>query len=300
MRPQHTETGAGLSRTRPCTSSLLALSALTLTGLSGEVLGQEANKPSLLNRTDSPYRLKLNAELGILGVAGHTIQFGKTGTPLNYVTEGGQDNLYTFLRASADVTFGRHTVIFLFQPLNLNTKEVLLEDKSFYGTLFPAGTPVSFRYGFPFYRTSWLYDLWEDPKDELGLGLSLQIRNATIEFASDDGELLSTNRNIGPVPVLKTRIRKGLGKGYWVGLEADGFYAPVKYLNGDTNADVVGSILDASLRAGVELTDGAEAFVNLRYVGGGAEGTDPDSTVGDGFTANWVHFVALSLGTSLF
>lgn len=277
-------------------------SALLLCSASTPLLAAEnaSNTPTLLNHTGAPYQLKLNAELGYFGVAGHTIQFGKAGTPLDYVLEGGQDNLYTFLRASGDLSLGRHTVSLLFQPLNLETREVLKEDKTFYNTFFPAGTVVNFKYGFPFYRISYLYDLWETPQDELSFGLSLQLRNATIEFASADGELLSSNRNIGPVPIIKTRLRKSLGHGVWAGFEADGFYAPVKYLNGDTNADVVGSILDASGRIGIELTPGAEAFLNLRYIGGGAEGTDPDETNGDGFTANWVHFVALSLGLSLF
>lgn len=90
-----------------------------------------------------------------------------------------------------------------------------------------------------------------------------------------------------------------MGQGAWWGLEVDGFYAPVSYLNGDDN-EVIGSILDASGRVGVLLDHGTDAFLNLRYIGGGAEGIDDDSTgPGDGYTSNWLHFVSLSLGIGL-
>ena len=48
---------------------------------------------------------------------------------------------------------------------------------------------------------------------------------------------------------------------------------------------MVGALLDASLRAGVTLQHGVRPFVNLRYLGGGAEGTtgDYDGYGGDGF-----------------
>lgn len=41
------------------------------------------------------------------------------------------------------------------------------------------------------------------------------------------------------------------------------------------------------------------AGTNLRYLGGGAEGTSDDEGPGDGFNSNWLHFAALSLGERL-
>lgn len=255
---------------------------------------------SLLNSPDKPYRVRLNAELGIFGLAAHTIQFGKDGTKLDYVADGAQDNLYTFARASAEISRGRHNVILLFQPLKIETRELLSADLVVDEQLFPAGSVVNFTYGFPFYRVSYLYDLWANPKDELSVGGSLQIRNATIEFESGDGTLLRTNRDVGPVPILKARLHKTLSRGHWVGAEADAFYAPVRYLNGDDDSDVVGAIADVSVRGGVELRPGVEAFLNLRYVGGGGSGTSADDEgPGDGYTDNWIHLVALSLGFTL-
>lgn len=46
---------------------------------------------------------------------------------------------------------------------------------------------------------------------------------------------------------------------------------------------------------GFQLTEDYDAFLNFRYLGGGAEGTS-DSEFGDGFTKNWLHFATVSLG----
>ena len=67
---------------------------------------------------------------------------------------------------------------------------------------------------------------------------------------------------------------------------------------GYTAVDVVGSLLHASLHAGLGLGRGTDAFLNLRYLGGGASGTshDPGS---DGSSANWRGSVPLSLGATV-
>lgn len=255
---------------------------------------------SLLNPADSAARVRLNAELGSLAPLSHVIQFDKGGTEFDYVQDGGQDNLFLFARLSADLDLGpRHSVILLYQPLDLRTSVRLDQDLVVDDARFPAGTPMKLRYGFDFVRGSWLYDLQASPERELGVGVSLQIRNATIDFESADGLEQRSNRDIGPVPVLKLRTRQPLGERAWWGVEADGFYAPVSYLNGDDN-EVIGAILDASARAGLELRTGTDVFVNVRYLGGGAEGIDDDSTgPGDGYTRNWLHFASLSLGFAL-
>ena len=46
---------------------------------------------------------------------------------------------------------------------------------------------------------------------------------------------------------------------------------------------------------GIDLNEDIDAYLNLRYLGGGAEGTS-DGNFGDGFTKNWLHFATVSLG----
>jgi len=255
---------------------------------------------SVLNDPARGYDLGLVTEVGTLLPVSHRVQLSKSGTEFDYVEDGGQDNLAFFARISAELDIGeRNTVILLYQPLDLVTQAVLEDDVVIDDGLFAAGTALDVRYGFDFYRASWLWDVQKDPARETAVGLSLQIRNAALEFTSADGETRRVNHDIGPVPAFKVRTRQPLGDVAWWGVEADGMYAPVKYING-SGTDVVGAILDASVRAGVPLAHGGEAFLNLRYLGGGAEGTSKDTSgPGDGWVSNWLHFVSLSVGLTL-
>jgi hypothetical protein len=255
---------------------------------------------SALNPPDRNARLRLHAELGSLAPIKHVIQFDKTGTEFDYIADGGQDNLFLFARLSADLDLGdRNTFIILYQPLDLQTDVRLDQELRVDGAVFAEGTPMELRYGFDFVRGSWLRDLQASDERELAVGLSLQIRNATIDYVAKDGSEQRSNRDIGPVPILKMRTRQPIGETAYWGAEVDGFYAPVSYLNGDNN-EVVGAIIDASGRAGMTLNGGADVFLNLRTIAGGAEGIDDDSTgPGDGYTRNWLTFAALSLGFTL-
>jgi len=238
------------------------------------------------------------AELGFVGVLAHNIQFSNDGSRIDYVKEGGQDVLFPVSRLSLELEIKKkHTLIFLYQPLELESTALLSRDISIDGLTYPAGTSVDFLYSFPFYRLSYLRELaLENEKFDFAVGLSLQIRNATISFESTDGSLFRSNRDIGPVPILKLRTRYRFNPLTYTEVEADGFYAPISYLNGSDN-EVVGAILDASLRQGLQITEEAGAFLNLRYLGGGAVGTsDDDPGPGDGYTRNWLNFLTVTCG----
>jgi hypothetical protein len=238
--------------------------------------------------------------MGLLAPLYHKYKQGADGTCLDFRAQGGQGNLFLFLRASAGVRFvDRHVVLFLYQPLTLETQQTLREDVRLEGVDFPAGTPVNFKYGFDFYRASYMYDIFRDPRFELGVGVSLQIRNADIVITSADGDLRAVSQNLGPVPLLKVRGRYTFDSGWWLGLEVDGIYASSKIVNGSSR-DVTGALLDASLRAGIHLKGFMDVFLTLRYLGGGAEdGGDPDEA-GDEYSRNWLHFIILSLGLGIY
>ena len=237
------------------------------------------------------------AEFGFLSVLSHKIQFGKSGTYFDYVDNGGQDVLFAATRFSAEMDIGnRNTFILLYQPLQLETEDLLRHHVTVDNLTFPVATGLKCLYGFSFYRASYLREMLADNKRyKLALGLTLQIRNATISFESADGSGYRTNRNIGLVPALKLRGQMNLTDRFFIGTEADGIYAPISYLNGSSN-EVVGAILDASVRVGAKIKPGT-LFVNARYLGGGATGTSTNPTwPGDGYVKNWLHFLIISLG----
>jgi len=237
------------------------------------------------------------AEFGFLSVLSHKIQFSKNGTNFDYVEDGGQDVLFPVTRFSAEMDIGKNnTFILLYQPLRIETTALLQNEVTIDNYTFQANEGINILYNFPFYRASYLRELFADnPKLKLAVGLTLQIRNATISFESTDGTGYRTNRDVGIVPALKLRGLVNLTDRYYIGVEADGIYAPVSYLNGSDN-EIVGAILDASIRGGARVRLGT-LFVNVRYLGGGATGTSTrDIWPGDGYVKNWLHFLIPSLG----
>lgn len=269
------------------------LTALCLIGLSfpGSSAAQEAPEPW--------YRVRAQAELGALAVLSHKVQFGKEGTYFNYVKRGGQDNLYFVARLSAELNIvKRHSVVFLYQPLQLETRAQLERDLLVDETRFLRGTGVTFRYGFPFYRLSYLYDVLPDDRRELSFGVSAQIRNATIEFTEINGSRFKSYRDVGFVPLLKARGNYAWPGGEFLGFEIDGLYAPIRGANGSDN-EVTGALIDASIRGGIAWLDRSRLFVNLRYIGGGSTGQGDPEAFTDGYAKNWLHLMTLSLGAEI-
>ncbi|UCG42449.1 MAG: hypothetical protein JSU73_11335 [candidate division WOR-3 bacterium] len=256
---------------------------------------------SWLNNPSHRHEFRAAFEMGLVGVIGHTIQFGRNGTQFDYVREGSQNIVFPFMRGSAELHLRpRHTFVFLIQPLDIRTVATLQNQLVLDTDTFPAGTPMNLRYGFDFYRISYQYDFLTDPDKELAIGLSLQLRDASISFASQDGEKLRVYQDIGPVPILRVRGRLPLSSKTWLGAEVDGFYAEGKGVTGSTNVEsgFTGAILDASLRYGMKFHESLEGFVNARYLGGGASGgqIDPENPQSDGYTDNWLGTVSFTLG----
>jgi hypothetical protein len=260
--------------------------------------GQSHNASATSNQGEKLYKIRAVAELGFLAVLDHKIQFGEENTTyFDYVRDGGQDVLLPISRLSLELDFKRNTFILLYQPINIERQVVLKNDVQIDNVFFPASTNLNTTYSFPFYRVSYLRHLkFKGDRFKLALGASVQIRNATIKFESSDGSLLKVTSDIGIVPLIKLRASYRQSKFLSLELEADGMYAPISYLNGSDN-DILGSILDVSLRQNFQLMEQARLFVNVRYIGGGAQGqSDHTSQVTDGYTKNWLHFLTVSGG----
>lgn len=244
------------------------------------------------------YSVRAVGEIGFLAVLAHDVQFGRDGTYFDYVEEGGQETLFAVGRLAVELSlFRQHRIVLLYQPLGLETNEIPERDVVVDDLVFPEGEPLQLLYDFPFYRLSYMYDFFPASNLEVSIGLSFQIRNATILFQSGDGSLYRSNRDVGFVPLLKARAHYVFGNGLWIGAEVDGIYAPVSYLNGDDN-DVTGALLDASLRVGLTLPRGVSPYLNLRYLGGGAEGQGDPEGYRDGYVRNWLHFLTVTLGVN--
>lgn len=248
-----------------------------------------------------PARLQLTVESGFLAPFAHTYQAGRNGTRLDYVNDAGQDILFPFVRFVADVRlWERHHAVFLYQPLELRTQRSLKDSLTVSGVTFDPGETINFKYGFPFWRASYIYDVLQGAPWELGVGASLQLRDASIWFENADGTKSVQKENVGPVPALKVRLRHHVGVSFFWGFEADGMYASNKFING-ASYPFTGAIFDASILAGFHLTPAVSVFLNLRYLGGGGEGTskDRDNPTDDGYNRNWLNTISVTLGVSV-
>ena len=254
--------------------------------------------PESVAPVDEEFGFRTSVELGFLSVLSHELTLGTDGTRLDYPTDFNQSNLYLFARITAEFDIWRqHLITFVYQPIDIESSVALGRDVRIDGLDFERGTPVRARYGFPFYRLGWAFDVLSGRDEELAFGLGLQLRNATIEFRSEDGTLLRTRNDVGPVPLLRARGRFALPSRFFFAFEVDGFYAFIPGINGSDN-NVEGAILDASLRLGWRMFAHTDAFFNVRYIGGGAVGQGDPTPTSDGFQRNWLHFLSVSVGAT--
>lgn len=270
------------------------------------IFGGSAFSDMLINDDDAWYQLGLNYELGFVKVLKHTLQIGKGSTNFDYVRQGGQEILFPFQRLSLDLSLAkRHSLTFLYQPLTIETETRLKEAVTIDDITFdPETTPgLTLKYGFPFWRLSYLYHLFPIRGLDLGLGISLQLRNASIVFKGTDGTGLTVSQNLGPVPILKLKARYDFASGPFIATEVDGFYASSRFFNG-ADFEFEGSILDASLRGGIRLKNSLDAFANIRVLGGSAAGTSeyPRENWSDSVsnhTANYLTTLTMTFGFTM-
>ncbi|MEO0289349.1 MAG: hypothetical protein ABIN00_06895 [candidate division WOR-3 bacterium] len=250
------------------------------------------------NENESRIKIYPVYEKGFLNVFFHKIQFGKDCTYFDYVKDGNQSNLYPFERFSVEISINeKHILTFLYQPLTLKTEAFLFDTILVDSVIFPKNSNMEFVYSFDFYRISYIYNILTFNRNKIYAGLSFQLRNAFISFS--DQKNLVTNSNIGPVPIFKFKTESELGTRFFLENEFDGFYASGKYITG-SKYDFVGAIFDMSTRFVYNVNSFSKIFLNFRYLGGGAEGTNKDDNSRyDGYVKNWLHTFSISLGIKL-
>jgi hypothetical protein len=211
-------------------------------------------------------------EIGAIKIFTNTYRVGAApaNNDFDYVSQGGQEILFPFSRLSAAfLVQGRHDLRFIYQPFEVSTEVNFPQSVTVDNTVFSG--PTRLTYGFPFYRATYQYRFLADGASWLAAGAAIQLRNASIRFASLDGLKLTVSQNLGVVPALAVSGRRDLGRGWFLSFDATGIYASSAFFNG-ASFQFEGSILDASARIGFPLSGTSEAFLNARFFGGSAKG----------------------------
>ncbi|NCC13729.1 MAG: hypothetical protein EOM32_10205, partial [Spirochaetia bacterium] len=190
-----------------------------------------------------------------------------------FIAQGGQDNIYPFSRYTVGATVNeKHRVWFTYQPLRLETA-VKFEAPVSIGAANFADEPMELTYSFPFYRGTYTYDLLGKYEEAyLGVGLALQIRNASIQFKAVDGGEMYVGQNVGLVPALAIYSEYRFSFGLTLSADIAGSYANLAYING-ADYEFEGSILDASLRMSYAVQEDLSLFANARFFGGTSNGS---------------------------
>jgi hypothetical protein len=245
-----------------------AILAVLLFILTGTVFA--TSNESLINEEDAPVQFFAEYEKGLIGIISHEIQIGSNGTLFNYVTQGGQDILFPFERINVGAVINNHhRISFLYQPFEINTVVPFEDTTKIDGKDFDG--PVELKYGFPFWRVTYAYDLMDEDDITIAVGAALQIRDASIIFKEVGGVDVSVSQNVGPVPALNIYLMWETPVGINLSADITGLYASSAFING-ADFEFEGSVLDASLRAGYRLKHNMEIFGNIRFFGGTSKG----------------------------
>lgn len=251
---------------------------------------------------DKKISYSILGESGFLSILNHRIQFSKNNTYFDYVEDGAQNTLFATQRFTVDLEQrGNFILRFVYQPIDLVTKDTLEEELTVDNVSFAAGTPMEFRYSFPYYRTTYLWNFCYDEDWQLYAGLGLQLRNASIEFTSQDGSTSVSNGSVGPVPLFAFLGRYRLTSSTFIAYEVEGNYANTSLINGDDDDGVRGAILDTALSVQSTISENVTVYAKFRYLSGGAEGTsdDKNNPTSDGYNSNWIDLIAFTLGVAL-
>jgi hypothetical protein len=207
--------------------------------------------------------LTIDYEVGGLFIFQNDGRYGAGGTQYSARDVGQQRNLAVAQRLSLEAQFGRHTLIALWAPLDLTTRVTLSKDLVFRDVALASGGVFDHRYLFDGYRLSYLFRALKARGFSLSVGGSVQVRNASVEFRSVDSAPAQfvVERDIGLVIAVKGRLRYDAGPLYAM-LDAD-------FIN-TFGIGLAGGLHDVALTLGVPIVDGADLFLRLRVVGGGA------------------------------
>ncbi len=118
----------------------------------------------------------------------------------------------------------RHTLAVLFAPLRLNSDGWVSRTIVFEDQVFDAGTDLEATYRFDSYRLTYRYDLVEQKKLTLGLGVTAKIRDAAITLRGDGRTGQKTNT--GFVPLINFKLEWKIGRRDYILVEGDALAAP--------------------------------------------------------------------------
>lgn len=204
------------------------------------------------------------------GQASLDLETGAVGTGYNDVRSPGDQGTFfslkndliskteIFFRVRVNYTIkSRHTLSFLYAPLETTSEGKVPNDILFEGVTFPANSDITGTYKFNSYRLTYRYGIVIKPKFEFGLGMTAKIREAKISLASVG--LQSEKANVGFVPIINFRMLWKPDEKFGILLEGDALAAPQ------------GRAEDVLFAATYRVSDRVELKAGYRILEGGSD-----------------------------
>ena len=181
----------------------------------------------------------------------------ETGTKISFVKDLDTPSSLFFRMKLGYQLNDKHNFTLLIAPLTLHPKGRINNDVYFEGVNFPANVDIDAIYKFNSYRIAYRYDLIRMKKLELGLGLTIKVRDAKI--ALESAELQSEKTDLGLVPLVNFNLLWRFQDRWGILLEAEAL--------GSTQ----GRAEDILLAVDYRLTDNFRARIGYRFLEGGAD-----------------------------
>lgn len=201
---------------------------------------------------------QIDFETGIVVSGYNDVQIPKmTGTRISF-TEQLKTTPQGFFRIRLSyIVENKHTLSFLFAPLRLNAKGVVNYPIRFEDTLFPANINLNGVYRFNSYRLTYRYNLLNQERFILGLGLTAKIRDA--EISLEGNGIKSKKTNVGFVPLINFNTQWKLHEAFDLVLEGDALVGPQ------------GRAEDIALSGQYNLNNSLKLKIGYRFLEGGAD-----------------------------
>jgi len=149
---------------------------------------------------------------------------GTDGTLFSYANDF-NNPVKPLLRFRASYTFGKskkHVLSFLAAPVQYKTEGILKNPITFNSTVFEANQQTEGFYKFNGYRLTYRYNFIQRDDLVLGLGLTLNLRDA--EFSLKQGSKYERNYNRGLVPLINTYVNYKFIDKLGILVDGDVFY----------------------------------------------------------------------------
>lgn len=206
-----------------------------------------------------PAQVWLDVESGLVATATNDVRItGSGGTFFSFPADLGGGEPWGFYRLRAGYRFaGKGEILLLYAPLQLTYKGTFDRDINFRDVLFPAGSPIEGVYKFNSYRFTYRYYVRSTDRIDIGLGLTLKVRDARISLRN--GGSNSERPDLGAVPLINFHI-------YWKPAERLGVM-----LDGDALAVSSGRAEDVMLAIAYSMSSRLMFRAGYRILEGGAD-----------------------------